>query len=269
MSNSPVTWFQVARRPRWIGAFFVAMAVAVVCALLAQWQAERSFFKAVTGTQQTVARPLDSIITAGETAPAGAVGSLAKANLMVDQNNTFIIANRIQRDGSKGYWLVSPARNEVGDLLIVTLGFSTDLQKIRIAQANLRDSIQVQAFLPFEGLLMPAEAPVMIDRVEPTIPLESLSMAQLYNLIPMDAVLPQPKIYPLFMLLTNPNPVATDLEPVTIEPASSEITVNWLSAFYAAEWAIFCGFAFFLWWRLVRDQQALENGETEPLKKVS
>ena len=29
--------------------------------------------------------------------------------------------------------------------------------------------------------------------------------------------------------------------------------INWLNIFYAIEWAIFAGFAFYLWYRLARD----------------
>ena len=39
--------------------------------------------------------------------------------------------------------------------------------------------------------------------------------------------------------------------------------VNWLNIFYAAEWAVFAGFAFYLWYRLARDawERELEDFE--------
>jgi hypothetical protein len=37
-------------------------------------------------------------------------------------------------------------------------------------------------------------------------------------------------------------------------PAPTEgSSVNWLNIFYAVEWAIFAGFAFYMWYRLARD----------------
>ncbi|MGB4778385.1 MAG: SURF1 family protein, partial [Microbacterium sp.] len=37
-------------------------------------------------------------------------------------------------------------------------------------------------------------------------------------------------------------------------PAPDEgSNVNWLNIFYAAEWAVFAGFAFYMWYRLARD----------------
>ena len=37
-------------------------------------------------------------------------------------------------------------------------------------------------------------------------------------------------------------------------PAPTELSsVNWLNIFYAIEWAVFAGFAFYMWYRLARD----------------
>lgn len=246
------------------------MAFAAVCALLAGWQAERSFEKAATETQQTVARPINDLIQAGVPAPQGAVGSLVSADLMLDYQNTFIVAGRVQKDGTHGFWLVANSRDLSGNLLISTLGFSTDLAKVQAAQQVLASSMQIQAFQTFEGLLMPSEAPVLSDPASEPV-FSTLSLGQLYNLIdlPADSAMTgaAPKIYPLFFLVTKPSPLADGLEPIVIAPASTEVQLNLLSAFYALEWTIFCGFAFFLWWRLVRDAQLLENGEIPAVKK--
>jgi hypothetical protein len=40
-----------------------------------------------------------------------------------------------------------------------------------------------------------------------------------------------------------------------------ETTFNWLTAFYAAEWALFAGFAIYLWARLVKDEVNRQNRE--------
>ena len=49
-------------------------------------------------------------------------------------------------------------------------------------------------------------------------------------------------------------------------PAPDERSrVNWLNIFYAAEWAIFAGFALYLWYRLARDawEKEVEDLEDE------
>jgi hypothetical protein len=36
-------------------------------------------------------------------------------------------------------------------------------------------------------------------------------------------------------------------------PPPAENGVNWLNLFYAVEWAVFAGFAFYMWYRLAKD----------------
>lgn len=253
--SKALTWFEVARRPKWIGAFFIAMAVAAICAVLAQWQVSRSFEKAVTQDQISVAKALDQVLTANEPAPQGAVGSLVSANLMVDYQNTFIVESRVQRDGTQGFWLIGRAKDFNGNSLILTLGFAKDLASAKQAQVDLSNIVHIQAFTKVTGLLMPSEAPELTDPNQPAL-LKSLSIAQLVNLLPAETA-----IYPLFLLTTEPAEIAPGLAAIDVEPPSPDVQVNWLSAFYAIEWSVFCGFAFFLWWRLVRDAQLLELGE--------
>ncbi|MEZ5189097.1 MAG: hypothetical protein R2723_11140 [Microbacterium sp.] len=42
--------------------------------------------------------------------------------------------------------------------------------------------------------------------------------------------------------------------------------VNWLNIFYAVEWAIFAGFAFYMWYRLAKDawEKEVEALEERP-----
>src|SRR5690606_1991399 len=39
--------------------------------------------------------------------------------------------------------------------------------------------------------------------------------------------------------------------------------INWLSVFYAVEWAVFAGFAFYVWYRLAKDVWEREVEEFE------
>jgi hypothetical protein len=52
------------------------------------------------------------------------------------------------------------------------------------------------------------------------------------------------------------------LEPIEIGVKSSDAQVNLLNAFYAIEWAIFAGFALFLWYRLIQDERDREAAGT-------
>jgi hypothetical protein len=46
---------------------------------------------------------------------------------------------------------------------------------------------------------------------------------------------------------------APGLDAIDSPAPSQEVSLNWLNLFYAAEWAIFAGFAVYLWYRLVKD----------------
>ncbi len=53
-------------------------------------------------------------------------------------------------------------------------------------------------------------------------------------------------------------------------PAPEEhSSVNWLNIFYAVEWVIFAGFAFYLWYRLARDAWEREVEEVEERRGAS
>jgi hypothetical protein len=43
------------------------------------------------------------------------------------------------------------------------------------------------------------------------------------------------------------------LLPLDIGPQPPAQRINWLNLFYSLEWVVFAGFAFFIWWRLVKD----------------
>ena len=52
--------------------------------------------------------------------------------------------------------------------------------------------------------------------------------------------------------------------PIDSPPPSSEVELNWLNLFYAAEWVVFAGFAIFLWYRLVKDAWEREQAKKRP-----
>ena len=55
-------------------------------------------------------------------------------------------------------------------------------------------------------------------------------------------------------------------------PAPDERSrVNWLNIFYAAEWAVFAGFALYLWYRLARDawEKEVEDLEDEQAEALA
>jgi hypothetical protein len=44
---------------------------------------------------------------------------------------------------------------------------------------------------------------------------------------------------------------------------TNDVSLNWLNVFYAIEWALFAGFAVYLWYRLVKDAWEREEEDRE------
>ena len=255
------TWSQVARRPKWIFGLFLALAIAAVFALLGQWQLERSFTEVQPEDQNQ--KPVVLIESEKPGAPLTpiAANKRVKAELMLDTQNVFIVANRLQRTNNEvvsGYWVIanSSVLLEDGDStasLSVGIGFAESLTVAETARAELMVSIQAQAFLEQTGRYLQTEGPEPVT--DPTKPylLESFSLAQLVNLYKGDTL----QSLAGFMVLDSEP--GFGLETIVIAPPEAGTQVNWLTLFYALEWALFAGFAVFLWWRLVEDARIREQ----------
>ncbi len=255
------TWSQVARRPKWIAGLFLALAVAAVFALLGQWQLERSFTE-VEAEDQSLA-PLvliDSELPGAPLTPIAA-NKRVQADLMLDTQNVFIVSNRLQRTNDEvvsGYWVIANSNVLLQDgestaSLSVGVGFAESLSVAETARTELMESIQAQAFLNQTGRYLQTEGPVALT--DPTKPylLESFSLAQLVNLYRGDGF---QSLAGFMVLDADPG---FGLEPIVIAPPEPGTQVNWLTLFYALEWALFAGFAVFLWWRLVEDARIREQ----------
>jgi hypothetical protein len=254
------TWSQVARRPKWIFGLFLALAIAAVFALLGQWQLERSFTE--VESEDLSQAPLVLIDSEKPGAPLTAIAAnkRVKAELMLDTQNVFIVANRLQRTNDEvvsGYWVIanSGVLLEDGDStasLSVGIGFAESLSLAETARAELMESIQAQAFLEQTGKYLQTEGPVALtDSTKPYL-LESFSLAQLVNLYRGAGA---QSLAGFMVLDSDPG---FGLETIVIAPPEAGTQVNWLTLFYALEWALFAGFAVFLWWRLVEDARIRE-----------
>jgi hypothetical protein len=254
------TWSQVARRPKWIFGLFLALAIAAVFALLGQWQLERSFSE--VEPEDLSQAPLVLIDSEKPGAPLTAIAAnkRVKAEIMLDTQNIFIVANRLQRTNDEvisGYWFIanSGVLLEDGDStasLSVGIGFAESLSLAETARAELMESIQPQAFLEQTGRYLQTEGPVALADPDKPYLLESFSLAQLVNLYKGAGA----QSLAGFMVLDSEP--GFGLETIVIAPPEAGTQVNWLTLFYALEWALFAGFAVFLWWRLVEDARIHE-----------
>jgi surfeit locus 1 family protein len=254
------TWSQVARRPKWIAGLFLALAVAAVFALLGQWQLERSFTEVEPEDQSKKPLVLTATEKPGEPLTAAAANKLVQAQIFIDTQNVFIVANRLQRQANQvipGYWVIANSGVLLEDgestaSLSVGIGFAETLAAAETARAELMDSIQAQAFLEQTGRYLQTEGPeTQIDPAKPYL-MQSFSLSQLVNLYTGSDI---ESLAGFMVLDAEPG---FGLERIVIAPPETGTEVNWLTLFYALEWALFAGFAVFLWWRLVEDQRIRE-----------
>ena len=255
------TFFQVARRPKWIGGLFLSLAVAFVFALLGQWQLERTFtvIEPVDENEQVLV--LNDVASPGAPITAQAANVLITANIFLDQQNVFIVSNRLQQSGDEvveGYWLIANAGalladNDTTGSLTVAIGYADTLEQAERARAELQEAVFPQAFLEATGRYLQTEGPVAVADPEKPHVLGSLSLAQLVNLYA------GPPVQSFAGFLALDAEPGLGLDQIVLPPQVVGTQVNWLTLFYAVEWVLFGVFAVFLWWRLVEDQRLREQ----------
>lgn len=233
------TFFQVARRPKWIGVLLLVMLIAGVFAGLMQWQLSRTFVVVGLTEEEQQPRPLSEFAIPGEVFP-DSYDRLATVRVEFDQENKYIVENRLQlRDGQqvRGYWLIANSTVvENGASLTLALAFSEDPEQL----------------LPF---VLPEGEVEITGFVEPSDPvrdgekyLGSVSLAELVNIYFSEPT----ESYPIYLIIQSG--LETNQERIEIGIRSQQVEINWLTAFYAVEWLFFVFAAFYLWWRLVKDQ---------------
>jgi hypothetical protein len=231
MSKAP-NFFTVARQPKWIGALFLSLAVAAVFAALGQWQLERTFTKDSGGP---VSVKIESV------------------SVNIDTKNVYIVANRLNGDET-GFWLITNSIDSAKKNQTIALGWSADLAEVEGERAALMTSGLEKFETKLQGVMIPSEAPLPISSDKNYI-FESLSLAQLVNIYSPEKPI---EVASQVLALNGQSQASAwpPLKPVNViyDPVQR---VNWLSAFYFAEWVLFAGFAVFLWWRLVKDEQTL------------
>lgn len=266
----PPTWTDVARRPRWIAALFGVLLVAVVFALLAQWQLGRAVQSAVSTEQLSGAPvPLASINTPGTPVMVNAGGRIVTASGRFVPGDTDVLRDRLRVGaidpigGEKGYWLVAGLLTDDGRMLTVALGYSTSRAAMDAAAAALTDAqtgaqsdAQAGAETTVEGRYLPPESPDE-DNVaagEHTA-LATSALVNSWNVTgPM---------YDGFVVAATP---PAGLERIVAPAPEDQTGLNLLNVFYGLEWALFCGFALYLWWRLVKDVVERETEEADAIR---
>ncbi|WP_349898714.1 SURF1 family protein [Parafrigoribacterium soli] len=255
--------WSVARRPRWIALLALALVIAAGFAALSQWQLSRAVATGTVVHRETErAVPLDTMAK-----PQSAVREVSNGqNVTVSgqwvPGDYLVFSDRLNR-GQKGYWVVGhlsadTASGTAG--LPVAVGWTPSENRAKDAAAAL--SKQPAAPVTITGRYLPGEAPQDTDFEHGQ--LSSVAPATIVNL--WKTVDPA-GIYGGFVVIHSAVP---GLERIDSPVPTSEVELNWLNIFYAVEWVVFAGFAFFLWYRLVKDAWEREvEEELEAMQAAS
>ena len=248
--DDPVTFAQVARRPRWIAALLLALALAAGFAWLGQWQLGRGIASSTeTSTDTEKVVPLTSFAKTDVSFTDDQLGRMASVDAHLVPGDFVVLSDRLN-GSTQGWWLVGHAVTSDGDDLAVALGWAPTRAAARAAEATA--SIPT----PLVGRYLPTEAPDQ-PNVEKGVQ-SAASVAAFINQWQQFSG----HVYPGYLVArAAPDGLTRIDSPKPIPPEA----LNWLNLFYAVEWAVFAGFAVYLWYRLVKDVVERENEPEEPV----
>lgn len=244
---------RIALRPRWIAALVLALAIAAGFALLSQWQLSRS-----VNTGTAVERPTETVLPLTEIAQPQQPVRTEFDGQRVTASGSFVLADYLVlskrlNGGQEGYWVVGHLQTEGEAGVAVGLGWTaSEKTAASVAQRLATAPASGSGLEQVTGRFVADEAPQASGFESGE--LRTLSMAALVNLW-QDA--DPAGVYNGYVVADR---AVEGLTGIDSQRPVTDVELNWLNIFYAAEWVIFAGFAIFLWWRLVRDVFEREQG---------
>jgi surfeit locus 1 family protein len=241
-------------RPKWLGALVLALAIAAGFAALGQWQLQRAIASGhiIQPPVETVL-PLNSVATLNGPPTTAGVGQLARTTGTFAPADYGLVDGRLNGGSATGYWVTArftPAQPDPAGKtaqLAVARGWVASKSGAEAAIARLEH--EPATTITLEGRLLPSEAPNTPAAGTDPFLTDSMSVAQLVN---QWRGVGDSDIYSSY-LVERGGTVPSGLTAIYSPPPIEQATVDWLNVFYAAEWALFAGFAIFLWYRVVKD----------------
>jgi surfeit locus 1 family protein len=251
----PPTLREVMLRPRWIGMLLLCLVVAGIFAWLGQWQLGRALQTPDVdpGATEQV-QPIDAIVQPGDYLAEPLVGQRVSVSGSWVPDDFIVVSSRFN-DNVQGYWVTGQLRLTDASSgltgkpvsLAVAVGWTDSLETAQAAASALQDQTTANpaAVVDLTGRLIADEGPLVPPHADPLQLTRMSPAALLGRWHDIDGL----SVYRPY--LTSAVPLA-GLTAIS-SPAPDEGGVNWLNIFYAIEWAVFAGFAFYLWYRLARD----------------
>lgn len=246
-------------RPRWILALLGALAVAAVFALLGQWQLTSAMQANKPEDRTTeIVQPLADAALPAEPIDQASTGQMVTVDGRWVPGDEQLVMGRLN-GGVAGYWVVSRFTvDTAGDPAIpVARGWAADKADAQAVADKLATSDSADELVTIVGRLLPTEgAEVPAEDGDPHA-MKTVAVSALINLW---SDFDNRDVYSAYIVSHEPPAGLVQIDSAEPEP---EVELNWLNIFYAVEWAVFAGFAVFLWYRLVRDAWERERDEAE------
>ncbi len=243
---------RTALKVRWIAFLLFVMALAAAFAWLGQWQLERAILSSQpVDTESEIVVPLQELQEPGVAVSEIAGGHMTEVTGYLAPDAYTLLTGRLNH-GESGYWVVGRFLTPDASLP-VALGWSAS-EDTALAVLDDLSAQPVAEPATITGRFMPTEAPTVPSADLNPFTENTLSVASLVNLWPDFTG----AVYEGYLVADT---APAGLEVIESVPPMNEGSVNWLNIFYAVEWIVFAGFAFFIWWRLVKDAYERELEE--------
>lgn len=245
---------EVMLRPRWMGVLGLCLIVAGVFAWLGQWQLASAIDTDPPppgATEQVL--PLTEVIEPGTYLAEELGGQKVTTSGTWVPEDFIVISSRVN-DGAEGYWVSGQLRVAERTSIAVALGWAPTREQADAAVASLTQAGAVPAelqgrLIDDEGVQVPPSTePMRLDRMSP-----AALLSRWHDTEQLD-------VYRPYLASIEAPQGLVDISSPAPELKSP---INWLNIFYAIEWAVFAGFAFYLWYRLARDAWEREVEEFE------
>jgi cytochrome oxidase assembly protein ShyY1 len=236
-----VTWWQMARRPQWLGVLAFVLALAGIFVLLSQWQIARAVEQAtviVVDSENPV--PLTDV--AAPQQPISAEAGGRRVTVSGAWADDFVVVEDRKQISEPGSWVVRNFVTDDGACLPVAVGWGTAAVAADFTASGAGEAVTIR------GRIVPTEAASEGDYMHGRITV--VATPDLINRWQCD------RMYGGFLAMEDaPAPLAS----IETLPPKFDSSLNWLNIFYAAEWVFFAGFALYFWYRIVLDAVEREN----------
>jgi surfeit locus 1 family protein len=232
--STPVTWWAIAKRPKWLLALLATLVVVGVFSGLAQWQWQRSIDEATIIDRDTESPvPLESVALPQSTITTDASGRMVSVFCDIVASDDVWVTDRALPEG-RGDWLVRHCVTPDGYSLAVAWGWAPTQQDQPVPAVSAQ----------LTGRYVPTESPQTSDFEKGVR--QAIAIGEFVNLW----ATPGPVYGGYLVLDAAPAPLMT----IPTEPPATEASLNVLNIFYAIQWLIFAVFGIYFWYRLVKDQ---------------